>query len=412
MKFRYVQITLLGMFFLFASCSNKEIKNPMEITSFKFEAEKNPGLDRDIVGVIDNISETISVVISDKDLEKHLFTTFTPSIKFEGVKVYPPDVKFDFSDPAEYVVYSKNGDFKTYSVDVLFKDIFISKWKVKVNEEVCLPIYNGGTYDFYVNWGDGTTDEHIRNWTDGRHRYTASDKYTITITGKIQGFNFGEVRESRDKIIDISSWGNLKLGNRGSHFNKCTNLNISSKDNPNLKGVTNMSGMFSGCTKFNGNISDWDMSNVTNIAGMFSRASSFNQDISRWDVSNVINMSTLFTEATLFNQDISGWDVSKVTNMEALFTRATSFNQNINRWDVSSVTNMKGMFSKAENFNQPLNDWDISKVRNMSFMFSAADSFNQDISPWKVEKVTSCRLFNYAGVLSPAFRPNFTACNF
>ena len=37
---------------------------------------------------------------------------------------------------------------------------------------------------------------------------------------------------------------------------------------------------------FNGNISEWDVSNVTDVSYMFFN-SSFNQDISNWDVSNV-----------------------------------------------------------------------------------------------------------------------------
>ena len=39
-------------------------------------------------------------------------------------------------------------------------------------------------------------------------------------------------------------------------------------------------------SKFNGDISKWDVSNVNNMENMF-YGSVFNQDISNWDVSNV-----------------------------------------------------------------------------------------------------------------------------
>ena len=51
---------------------------------------------------------------------------------------------------------------------------------------------------------------------------------------------------------------------------------------------------------------------VGNMGGMFSN-SKFNGDISNWDVSNIAVMDTMFTDATNFNQDIGDWDVSSVT---------------------------------------------------------------------------------------------------
>jgi surface protein len=46
--------------------------------------------------------------------------------------------------------------------------------------------------------------------------------------------------------------------------------------------------MFSN-SKFNGDISNWNVSNVVDMAWMF-RRSVFTGDISKWDVSNVVNM--------------------------------------------------------------------------------------------------------------------------
>ena len=42
-------------------------------------------------------------------------------------------------------------------------------------------------------------------------------------------------------------------------------------------------------SKFNGDISGWNVSNVTDMSGMFYK-SEFNGDISCWDVSSVTNM--------------------------------------------------------------------------------------------------------------------------
>jgi surface protein len=47
--------------------------------------------------------------------------------------------------------------------------------------------------------------------------------------------------------------------------------------------------------------------------GMFMN-SKFNGDISKWDISNVENMNTMFWNSK-FNSDISNWNVSKVEIM-------------------------------------------------------------------------------------------------
>ena len=54
--------------------------------------------------------------------------------------------------------------------------------------------------------------------------------------------------------------------------------------------------MFRGASSFNGDISDWDVSNVTNTEEMFNYATSFNRDISGWNVSNVASMRFMFIE--------------------------------------------------------------------------------------------------------------------
>ena len=91
--------------------------------------------------------------------------------------------------------------------------------------------------------------------------------------------------------------------------------------------ITDMSNLFShglessgglGLGRFNGDISQWDVSNVKDMKYMFFH-SNFNGDISEWDVSGVNNMTDMFCHTT-FNGDISNWDVSNVTDMFGIFT--------------------------------------------------------------------------------------------
>ena len=95
-------------------------------------------------------------------------------------------------------------------------------------------------------------------------------------------------------------------------FGKKCNLNWIGVSN-----ITNMEYMFLD-SKFNGDISQWDVSNVTNMDGMFLN-SEFTGDINNWDVSNVTKMNSMFQYSD-FNGDISLWDVSNVTDKRYMFT--------------------------------------------------------------------------------------------
>ena len=58
---------------------------------------------------------------------------------------------------------------------------------------------------------------------------------------------------------------------------------------------------------------------------MFSNAENFNGDISNWDVSNVIDMEYMFSDAYNFNQDLSNWEVGNVLNCSWFSTNANSW---------------------------------------------------------------------------------------
>ena len=56
-------------------------------------------------------------------------------------------------------------------------------------------------------------------------------------------------------------------------------------------------------SKFNGDISKWDVSNVEDMSNIFyySQFTGENGDLSNWDVSNVINMLSMFKGCSLKN---------------------------------------------------------------------------------------------------------------
>ena len=93
-----------------------------------------------------------------------------------------------------------------------------------------------------------------------------------------------------------------------------------------------------------GNFNDIDTSNITDMSMLFTFSHpKFNGDISEWDVSNVTNMRFMFND-TKFSGDVSDWDVSNVEDMYDMFYGCNDFNCNLNKWNVNKVKDMRDMF--------------------------------------------------------------------
>ena len=55
-------------------------------------------------------------------------------------------------------------------------------------------------------------------------------------------------------------------------------------------------------------------------------------------------MSYMFQQSK-FNQNISKWDVSNVTIMDGMFMMAGKFNQDISKWNIAKAPYSKNIFS-------------------------------------------------------------------
>ena len=298
----------------------------------------------------------------------------------------------------------------TFSVTrVQESDYFITTWKTDNNgssgdNQISIPTNSDTyTYNYSVDWGDGTTDTNISG--DANHTYASAGTYTVKVFGEFpqvkftrSGYTAGSPEISYQplndnlKLLSIEQWGTISWSSMEGSFTSCSNLELNATDTPNLINVNSMQQMFLGAIKSsNGNINNWDVSTITNMTQLFNE-SGFNSNIGNWNVSNVTTMSSMFSakvgEINPFNQDISNWDVSNVTTMYHMFSHAKNFNQDISLWDVSSVTDMMGMFFNTTAFNQDLSSWNTSNVTNMYAMFDNATNFDQNLSSWDVSNVT------------------------
>ena len=267
------------------------------------------------------------------------------------------------------------------------------------DDSFALPIYNGGTYNFNVDWGDSSNSD-ITTWDDADNPHTYADAgastYTITITGTITGFRFNNAGD-KTLIQEVQSWGPVNLGNSNGYFYGASNLTVTATDTLDLTNTTTFEGIFRACTSLSTvpSMNSWDISSVTKMIRAFSDASSFNQNIGSWNVAAVTRMDNMFYGNTAFDQNIGSWVVSSVTQMNSMFEAAAAFNQDIGSWTVTSVTNMNKMFRSATLFNQDISGWNVGAVTNMAEMLRET-AFSQDISGWDTGAVTDMSVMFYS----------------
>ena len=157
--------------------------------------------------------------------------TYTPANTPTGYPAAPTNTPY----PAEptYTPYPAQFTYTPIptptATPTIGASMFVSEWKtdnttgsVSGSNQISLPLESDGTYNFTVDWGDGSSDT-ITSWNQAEvtHTYAFSGTYTVKISGTIEGFRFNNGGD-RTKIIDISQWGILKLGNNGTYFSGCS----------------------------------------------------------------------------------------------------------------------------------------------------------------------------------------------
>ena len=285
---------------------------------------------------------------------------------------------------------------------------FVSTWRVSAaNLSIRLPLEAHGEFDFLVDWGDGKQDKITAyDQPEVEHTYMKSGNYVVRMQGKVYGFAFGfssvyrRPHSSCSQIVDISHWGDVRLGTKGYQFYACENLRLSAQDVPNLSNVFDLSSMFEGARSFTGDLREWDTSKVDNMSKMFKNAVVFNCNLSSWNTSAVTDMEQMFAGASAFNSALR-WDTRMCLSMRGMFQGATAFNGDVSTWDTSKVRTMEQMFNGASSFNGDVSKWDVQAATSMAGMFMRTRSFrNGDISKWKPSSSCKLDLMFYESVYS------------
>lgn len=254
------------------------------------------------------------------------------------------------------------------------------------------PIF-GSLYDATttVDWGDGNITTNMATFDDARwtHTFTGgAGPYTVRITGTFKGFRFAAGGD-RQKITDISQWGQLQLVNNGQAFNGCSNLDISATDILDITGITSFLLCFANCGSLTDipSLEDWNFESMLSIFGMFTFSFLFNGTVEGMNIINVVNMQETFSFTSSFNQPVENLPTGNVTNFQNCFVNS-AFNQPVNGLDTSSATRMLGMFQNAFNFDQPVSNFNTGSIANFD-AFLRNTQFDQDLSTLDFSSTTS-----------------------
>ncbi len=292
-------------------------------------------------------------------------------------------------------------------------------WEIPLgNLTLTLPVHGLYTYDFTVDWGDGTPAETFTN-TDLNitHIYTTAGRYDVSISGDFPYMGGWNSCAGDNRLVDVKQWGSIQWLNMRRMFCEAGRVNFSATDAPDLSQVDDMHEFLKGALLFNSSINHWNVSNVQDFSGFFHEATIFNQPLNNWNMSNARYLDRMFRTAEMFNQNINNWNIPQATSMNEMFRSAFSFDQPIGNWNVSQVTSMSGtfysaykfkqdisswnvgnvvsmfqMFKNAYRFNSPLNNWDVSSVQDFSEMFSRAISFDRPLNNWVLSSANNLTL--------------------
>jgi len=189
------------------------------------------------------------------------------------------------------------------------QDPFIFKVEIPpIGGDFTIPINSDYGYNYTVDWGDGQTSTNVTS--NKKHSYFNSNffnprKFTVKIYGDFPAidFNSSHSNSTNDhRIVEIVSWGSIEWESFNEAFYGCKNMKIASDAGvPDLTNVNDLSSMFYGCSSFNGDLSNWDLSAVTSAEDMFNGATSIS--LTNFDAT-ILGWATDITGTNDGNDDI------------------------------------------------------------------------------------------------------------
>ncbi len=257
-------------------------------------------------------------------------------------------------------------------------------------DSLTLPVRAGFSYNFTVDWGDGSSDV-ITSAADPEitHIYATSGDKTVIIDGLAEAWScgLGISGDCQDSLKEVADFGNPGWIDLEEAFSGAEALN--SFSGGITSQVTNMKLMFNEVNCNNIHLSTFDTSSVKDMSRMFERSSITSLDLSSFNLSSVIDMSRMFNESSITSLNLSNLNAPSVTDMSRMFEVSDIASLDLSNLNASSVTDMSRMFSESNITSLDLSSLNAPSVTDMSGMFSESNITALDLSNFNTSSVTN-----------------------
>lgn len=177
------------------------------------------------------------------------------------IEPFKPGPNFNDVENGTYTVIAKIGDCSRESNELILNlHGFITIWynsKVGVNITLPLNSSDGSTFDFVVDWGDGSTN-HIVSAVDSNriHTYANVGMYEVEIVGRCEGWSFNNsLGANKSAIRKIKYWGDVGKFDGFKYlrdgFYGCNNLTDIEHGSIIDAGITDLTQIFRNCSSLN-----------------------------------------------------------------------------------------------------------------------------------------------------------------
>ncbi len=334
--------------------------------------------------------------ISFENTENYIDTNFKPEIdEYTIYETVTGDLTVLSDSGVSTGETSHRSEFRVFKKE--FGDDFFSLTfrTTTVDEDIFLPLKSGYSYDFVIDWGDGSSSI-VTAWNDVNktHSYAIAGDYDVSIKGTMTYLDFLADNDNSAKVVKITNFGATGLVSVYSMCRNLINLEEFSVGVFHNSDMTNASSMFYGHSEqIHLGMKNLVSRSVTSMSSMFYYAQATIIDVSGFDTSNVTSMSSMFRGAQTTIIDVSGWDTANVTNMGAMFYTSQATTLDMSGFDTANVTSMASMFSYTKATIIDVSGWDTANVTSMGSMFYNAQAAPIGVENFNIGLVTVATSF-------------------
>jgi len=273
-----------------------------------------------------------------------------------------------------------------------------------LNDTFVIGVDPSFTYDFNVDWGDGSKDTGVT--TQISHTYSSTDVYEVKITGTYPKPVFNVPWDNILLILDLMQWGDVEFESLENAFNNATffgnpdgttstpGVPLSATDTPNFSSNFQSNGLSNWCAfcMFTSipNVNNWQLpQSLTSLENCFYYLRYWNDSIADWDVSYVGSFENMFYFSRNFTnngQDFDSWEPGKNyvgdLSFKSMFYYCDNMvDQAIWQQDLYllgiNLIDTRQMFYACEKWKLALQGWDNTsvKISQIEEMFARVSNY-------------------------------------